>query len=71
MQRKGDPWTDHQVSLAVIAVLLGFSCIVVFTLNRIHDHLVAEPLQLSVTNLLSPRTESHRGAATSVQISPD
>ena len=32
-KRKGDPWTDHQVSLAVIAVLLGFSCIVVFTAN--------------------------------------
>jgi hypothetical protein len=71
MQRKGDPWTDHQVSLAVIAVLLGFSCIVVFTLNRIHDHLVAEPLQISVTNLPSPQTESHRGTAPSVHVSPD
>jgi hypothetical protein len=71
MQRKGDPWTDHQVSLAVIAVLLGFSCIVVFTLNRIHDHFVAEPLQVSVTNLLSPRAESHRGATPSVHVSSD
>ena len=44
MQRKDEPWTDHQVGLAAITVLLGCSCIVVFTLNRIHDHMVAEPL---------------------------
>ena len=55
MQRKGEPWTDHQVRVALIAVLLGFSCIVVFMLNRIHDLIVAEPLQVSVTNF--PQTE--------------
>jgi hypothetical protein len=54
VQRNGDPWTDSQVRLTVVAVVLAFCCLVTSALNAIHDHMVAQTPETLATHLAFP-----------------
>jgi hypothetical protein len=51
MQWDGDPWTNRQVTLAVVAVLLAICCLVTVTVKTIHAHIVAQAPEDSVALL--------------------
>jgi hypothetical protein len=51
MQWDSDPWTSRQVTLAVVAVLLAICCLATVTVNKIRDHIVAQPPEDSVALL--------------------
>lgn len=56
MQWDGDPWTDRQITLAVVAVLLAFCCVITFTLNEIHNHIIAQAPASGAATFSSPKS---------------
>ena len=49
---EGDPWTDNQVTLAMVAIFLAICCLIVLTIDQLHNHIIAQASEDSVTHLL-------------------
>ena len=46
------PWTDNQVTLAMVAILLAICCLIILTIDQLHNHIIAPASEDSVTHLL-------------------
>ena len=52
IQWNGDPWTDNQVTLAMVAIFLAICCLIIFTIDQLHNHIIAQASEDSVTHLM-------------------
>jgi hypothetical protein len=50
MQRH--PWTDNQVTLAMVAILLAVGCLIISTIDQLHNRIIAPASEDSVAHLL-------------------
>jgi hypothetical protein len=46
------PWTDNQVTLAMVAIFLGICCLIILTIDQLHNHIITQASEDSVTHLL-------------------
>jgi hypothetical protein len=46
------PWTDNQVTLAMVAIFLAICCLIILTIDQLHNHIIAQASEDSVTHLL-------------------
>ena len=54
IQWKSDPWTDNQVTLAMVAIFLAICCLIILTIDQLHNHIIAQASERGplVTHLL-------------------
>ena len=52
IQWNGDPWTDNQVALAMVAIFLAICCLIILTIDQLHNHIIAQASEDSVTHLM-------------------
>ena len=36
------PWTDNQVTLAMVAIFLAICCLIILTIDQLHNHIIAQ-----------------------------
>ena len=46
------PWTNNQVTLAMVAIFLAICCLIILTINQLHNHIIAQASEDLVTHLL-------------------
>ena len=46
------PWTDNQVTLAMVAIFLAICCLIILTIDQLHNHIIAQASEDSVTHLM-------------------
>jgi hypothetical protein len=49
---EADPWTNNQVMLAAVAILLAICCLIILTIDRLHKHIIAQSSEDAMTHLL-------------------
>ena len=46
------PWTDNQITLAMVAIFLATCCLIILTIDQLHNHIIAQASEDSVPHLL-------------------
>ncbi len=46
------PWTVNQVTLAMVVIFLAICCLIILTIDQLHNHIIARASEGSVTHLL-------------------
>ena len=49
---ESDPWTDNQVTLAMVAIFLAICCFIILTIDQLYNHVIAQASEESVPHLL-------------------
>jgi len=52
IQWNGDPWTNNQVVLAMVAIFLASCCVIILTIDQLNNHIITQTSEDSVMHLL-------------------